>query len=143
MRSLPKNKKVRSLNLQNDDIILVSYEKKQIKSQLKPSIPIQVTSEENIKPNPKLAGQNAIIYHLETAKDTKGFQKKVKNKKMKIILLIIIPILLALISLVLLLNFFFKGHKLQPVFNKDKLIVEKNYPINMILRYTNKRESEM
>ena len=27
--------------------------------------------------------------------------------------------------------------------NKDKLVVEKKYPINMILRYSNKRETEM
>jgi len=62
IRSLPKNKTVKSLNLRNNDTILVSYEEKQIKPQSKPPIPIEVPLEENLDTNRNLDRKDAIIY---------------------------------------------------------------------------------
>ena len=61
------------------------------------------------------------------------------------ILKIIILICLILAGLVILFLYLNKGHEenIPPIFNKDKLVVEKQYPVNMILRYSNKRETEM
>ena len=50
---------------------------------------------------------------------------------------------MALLALVFLFIYFFKGNKILPVFNKCKLVIEKKCPIKMILRYSNKRETEM
>ena len=97
--------------------------KKQIKSQLKPSITNKVTFEKNLNNNEKLNGQNAI-YPIEKAKDTNDFQKKNKNIYINYYLNFI-----GITGLVFLFIYFFRGHKIQPVFNKDKLVVEKKYPI--------------
>ena len=142
IRSLPKNKTVKSLNLRNNDTILVSYEEKQIKPQSKPPIPIEVPLEENLDTNRNLDRKDAIIYD-EKAKEKNDVQKEMKKKKIKIIIFSIISILLVLLALVFSFIYFRKRHKLSPEFNKEKLVVEKKYPTNMILRYSNKRETEM
>ena len=144
IRSLPKNTTVKSLNLQTNDTILVSYEEMQIKPQSKPPIPFEVTLEENLDSNSNLDGKDAITY-VEKVKEKNDVQKEMKKKKIKIIIFIIISIIILLILLTLgfLLIYFLKRHKLSSKFKKEKLVVEKKYPINMILRYSNKRETEM
>jgi len=143
LKSLPKNQTVKKLNLQTNDIILVSYENKQIKPPLKPPIPIEVKTEENPDSQRKLDKTNPITYSKEIPKETYDFQNKAKKKL--IIAMIIILICLILAGLVILFLYLNKGHEenIPPIFNKDKLVVEKQYPVNMILRYSNKRETEM
>ena len=149
LKSLPKNTIVKNLNLHYNDIILVSYDKKQIKSQLKSSASNKLTSEENISYNEKLSEkldkQNPIIHKIKKTKKNNDNQEKMK-KRIKIIM-IILSILLVLASLVFIIIYLMTNKKHEPeiqhIFKKDKLVVEKKYPINMILRYSNKKETEM
>ena len=70
-------------------------------------------------------------------------------KKKRLIIIFIIFIFFIFAGLVFLIIFLIKSKKKtdeqnkSPIFNKDKLIVEKKYPINMLLRYSNKKETEM
>ena len=143
LKSLPKNQTIKNLNLQTNDIILVSYENIQIKPQLEPPVPYKVNPEENPDSQRELDKKNPIIYSKEESKEINDFQNKTKKKI--IFILIIILFLLALTGLIILFLYFNRGHEenIPPIFNKDKLVVEKKYPINMILRYSNKRETEM
>ena len=148
LKSLPKNKVVKNLNLQNNDIILVSYEKKQIKNQLKSSTSNKLPSEGSISYDEKLSEkdkQNPIIYTSKKSEIINDNQKGMK-KKIKYIL-ISISLLLVLACLVYLIIYLIKKKRHQPeippIFYKDKLVIEKKYPINMILRYSNKKETEM
>ena len=128
LKRLPKKAIVKNLNLQSNDIILVSYNKNLTVSNIE-------TTEERIINEP-------IIYPTEKPKINK------RNKKKIIIALIIIFFLLVLTGLLNLVLYLIKKRKKRnepdiPIFNKDKLVVKKNYPINMILRYSNKKETEM
>jgi hypothetical protein len=130
-KSLPKNKIVKNLDLHNNDIILVSYDKKQIKSQLKSSASNKLTSEENISYNEKLSEkldkQNPIIHKIKKTKKNNDNQEKMK-KRIKIIM-IILSILLVLASLVFIIIYLMTNKKhdpeIQHIFKKDKLVVEK------------------
>ena len=154
IQSLPKNKTVKDLNLQPNDIILVSYEKKQINSQLIiSSSNIQHSKEcisdiENLAE--KLSKKKSIINTpREKSQGTNGYQKDMKKKRLIIIIIFIIFIFFIFAGLVFLIIYLIKNKKKideknkPPIFNKDKLIVEKKYPINMLLRYSNKKETEM
>ena len=134
LKSLPKNQTIKNLNLQTNDIILVSYENIQIKPQLEPPVPYKVNPEENPDSQRELDKKNPIIYSKEESKETNDFQNKTKKKI--IFILIIILFLLALTGLIILFLYFNRGHEenIPPIFNKDKLVIEKKYPINMILR---------
>jgi len=147
LKSLPKNSLVKNLNLHHNDIILISYEKKQIKSQLKSTDSNELPSEENIsykeQITEKLDKQTPIIHITKKSEINNDNQKNVK-KKIKI-LIIIFSILLVLASLVYLFIYLMKRKRPEPktIYNRDKLVVEKKYPVNMILRYSNKKETEM
>ena len=84
LKSLPKNKTVKELNLHPNDIILVTYEK-QIKSQLIDSTSNIVTSKECMSDienlAKKLGNQNPIIYPREKSKEINDFQKDMRKKK--------------------------------------------------------------
>ena len=150
IRILPKNKKVKDLKLQPNDLIVVSYEKKQIKSQSVFSVTSLNTLEENINNNINSElKQNPIIYPKEKSIEINDYQKDMEKKK-KIIKIIIITLsLVVLAGLVFLLIYLKKNKKIgaiaptPPIFIKDKLVIEKKYPINMILEYSNKKETEI
>ena len=153
IQSLPRNKTVEDLNLQPNDTILVSYEKKQINSQI-------ITSSSNIIPTreyisdienlaEKLGKKNPIINTpREKFQEINDYQKDIK-KKLIIIIIIIILSFFIFAGIIFLVIYFIKNRNKKdeenkpPIFNKDKLIVDKKYPVNMLLRYSNKKESEM
>ena len=150
IRILPKNKKVKDLKLQPNDLIVVSYEKKQIKSQSVFSVTSLNTLEENINNNINSElKQNPIIYPKEKSIEINDYQKDMEKKKKIIKILIIALSLVVLAGLVFLVIYLKKNKKIgaiaptPPIFIKDKLVIEKKYPINMILEYSNKKETEI
>ena len=128
---------------------MVSYEKKQIKNQLKSSTSNKLPSEGSISYDEKLTEkfdkQNPIIHISKKSVEINDNQKEMK-KKIKFIMFIIL-LLLVLASLVYLIIYLKNKNKHKPeipsTFNKVKLVIEKKYPINMLLRYSNKKETEM
>jgi nicotinic acid mononucleotide adenylyltransferase len=84
LKSLPKNTTVKKLNLHYNDIILVSYEKKQIKNQLKSSNSNKLPSEGSISYDEKLTEkfdkQNPIIHISKKSVEINDNQKEMKKK---------------------------------------------------------------
>ena len=81
--------------------------------------------------------------------ENNNYQKDLEKKKkiIKVIIIIILSLLI-LVGLVYLVIFLIQNKRHEPItpppiFNRDKLIIEKKYPTNMILRYINKKETEM
>ena len=151
LESLPKNKTVKDLGLRPNDIIVASYKKKQMESPTKISVSILETLGENISKNInslelKLNKQNPIIYPKEKPIEMNDYKKDMEIKKKIIIIILSLIILAGLVILVIYLIKNKKDGKIAqplPTFTKDKLIIEKKYPINMILKYSNKKETEM
>jgi len=151
LESLPKNKTVKDLGLRPNDIIVASYKKKQMESPTKISVSILETLGENISNNInslelKLNKQNPIIYPKEKPIEMNDYKKDMEIKKKIIIIILSLIILAGLVILVIYLIKNKKDGKIAqplPTFTKDKLIIEKKYPINMILKYSNKKETEM
>ena len=94
IKCLPKNTLVKNLNLQSNDIILVSYDKNLIKS----SVSNILTTEKMIIKNENLDKYSSIIYPNEHKKNN-DYQNK--NKKRIIIFIFILFILTGLLFLVI------------------------------------------
>ena len=159
MKKLNKLKRIFDLKIMQYDEILVSYEEFKIFPCLNEenqkneregnSQEYQETSEAILveqKLKNRLKSKNCDINYKENSSSIKdGKLNTLKNKILLIIISSIIGILL-LIGIIIFLIFRFKRNKLNNnilEYKKEELIIKKNYPLNMLLRFDSLKETEI
>ena len=93
--------------------------------------------------NEKKETENPIALYNKNSK-----KEKKKYSKCQILLFVLLIIfIISLISSVIYVIIKYRKKKKIPIdpppYRKDDLVIKKNYPINMLLRYSNKKETEM
>ena len=156
IRKLEKSKTIKSLNLKNDDLIIISYAELPIsKSRIK-EIKINTTNsddekkgKENINTYLKFESKkNEIILNSinfsDIIYDKYKFENKIQKKKNYICLFGIMVILLILLPILLFTFLIAKDKRIkakQINFAKEELIIQKRYPLNLLLRFNSTKKN--
>ena len=156
IRKLEKLKTIKSLNLKNDDSIIISYaELSTSKSRIKEII-INTTNTNDEKKEKKIINDNLkfeskkneiIINPIDfndIVYDKYKYENKIKKKKNYICLFAIMAILLILLPILLFIFLINKDKSIkakQINFTKEELIIQKRYPLNLLLRFNSKKKN--
>jgi len=135
IKNLSKEKKLYELNLKENDEIMVSFKSYNIlplREKSKQSFNNLSTNQEN---NNILMNENENKY-LENSKSLVSSIKEKDKTEKRNILVLFISIILFLLFLVAII-FLIKRlkNKKNKIYNKEKLIANKKYPVNLLLRY--------
>jgi len=156
LRKLEKSETIKSLNLKNYDLIIISYAELPTSESLIKEIKINTNNtkdaqkeKENINTSSKFEskkneknlnsiGFNDIVYNKSK------FENKIKKKKNYICLIYIMAISLILLLIALFIYLITKGKKIkekQINFTKEELIIQKRYPLNLLLRFNSTKKN--
>ena len=135
-RELSINKKISELDLYENDIVIVSYKSLEIENEKEDYINIIPYEEHNPDTERPISDNN--IPKNETSNSDNLKRKKLTKKKIILIILFGALLIISLITIIVLIILRGENHI---NFDKEKLIIEKEYPSNLLLRFRSKQEN--
>ena len=148
IKELPKDKKIYDLDINDNDQIILSYKKYDVENkytQNKKEI-LDETSDNILIKQQKSLFRRADIYNISSSKNKINNNNNINKKNNKKIKFIIGGLLLLTILFVLVYFFvkaFFPSDPETNILQKEELIIERNYPVNMLFRYTGIQNSKI